>query len=56
VHYNSIIVIRTSEFTRFYWSRNHGPTRQLCYVQKMLSNCFLQLCAPWWWAHQAWYV
>ena len=23
--------------------------RRLCYIQKMLSNCW-ELCAPWWWA------
>jgi hypothetical protein len=22
--------------------------RQLCYIQKMLCNCWEQLCAPWW--------
>jgi len=36
----------------YYTPRNY---RQSCYVQetKMLSICFIQLCAPWWWTFEA---
>ena len=30
-----------------------GVFWQLCYMQKVLNNCFVQLCSPWWWASKS---
>lgn len=38
----------------YVYSTHLGVFRQFCYTQKLLSNCFVQSCAPSWGANKIW--